>query len=88
MDPHGLANLLREIRPAEIYHLAAQSHVGQSFEIPDYTMKVNAMGTLNLLQAIAVSGLEKDSRLYNVRSFTLTMKRALSIRLTFEQTKI
>lgn len=66
MDPHGLAKLLRDVRPAEIYHLAAQSHVSQSFETPDYTMQVNAMGTLNLLQAIVASGLEKSTRLYNV----------------------
>lgn len=65
-DPHSLAKILGEVRPSEIYHLAAQSHVSQSFETPDYTMQVNTTGTLNLLQAIIVCRLEKHTRLYNV----------------------
>lgn len=68
LDSHGLTKLLGEIRPQEIYHLAAQSHVSQSFETPEYTMQVNTMGTLNILQAIVLCGLEKHTRLYNVRA--------------------
>ncbi|KAK3990433.1 putative GDP-mannose 4,6 dehydratase [Cladorrhinum sp. PSN332] len=64
-DSHGLAGILGEIRPREIYHLAAQSHVSQSFKTPDYTMQVNTTGTLNLLQAIVVCGLERHTKLYN-----------------------
>ncbi|KAK4163001.1 putative GDP-mannose 4,6 dehydratase [Cladorrhinum sp. PSN259] len=64
-DSYYLTNLLGKVRPHEIYHLAAQSHVSQSFESPGYTMQVNAIGTLNLLQAIVTQGLQKHTKLYN-----------------------
>ncbi|KAH6995871.1 GDP-mannose 4,6 dehydratase [Ilyonectria sp. MPI-CAGE-AT-0026] len=70
-DPHSLTKILGEVRPSEIYHLAAQSHVSQSFETPDYTMQVNTTGTLNLLQAIIVCRLEKHTRLYNAATSEL-----------------
>jgi GDPmannose 4,6-dehydratase len=67
-DPYILIQLLREIQPDEIYHLAAQSHVSQSFATPEYTFQVNMAGTLNLLQAVVVCGLQRKTRIYNVRN--------------------
>ena len=66
LDPHCLIRILGTVRPGEIYHLAAQSHVTLSFEIPGYTFQVNVQGTLNLLQAIVLCGMEREVRLYNV----------------------
>src|SRR5437868_4871523 len=57
-DGVGLVNLIREIRPDEVYNLGAQSHVKVSFEMPDYTASTNSIGTLNLLEAIRAAGLE------------------------------
>ena len=54
-DGVGLANLIREIEPEEIYNLAAQSHVKVSFEVPDFTAQVDAVGTIRLLEAIRAS---------------------------------
>lgn len=51
LDPNGLERLLREIQPDEIYNLAAQSHVRASYEIPQFTAQVNAIGALNILEA-------------------------------------
>ena len=51
-DGVGLSNLIREIEPDEIYNLAAQSHVKVSFEMPDYTAQVDALGTIRILEAI------------------------------------
>ncbi len=51
-DSSNLANLIREINPDEVYNLAAQSHVGTSFEVPEYTAEVTGVGTLKLLEAI------------------------------------
>ena len=51
-DGVGISNLVREIEPHEIYNLAAQSHVKVSFEMPDYTAQVDAVGTIRLLEAI------------------------------------
>ncbi len=63
LDYSFLVNLVQEIEPDEIYHLAAQSQVGESFRMPMYTGNVIAMGTLNLLEAIRISKL--DISLYN-----------------------
>ena len=52
----GLVNLLREIAPDEVYHLAAQSHVKVSFELPDYTADTTGLGTVRLLEAIRAAG--------------------------------
>ena len=52
----GLVNLLREVRPDEVYHLAAQSHVKVSFELPDYTADTTGLGTVRLLEAIRAAG--------------------------------
>ena len=57
-DGVGLANLVRDIEPQEVYNLAAQSHVKVSFEMPDFTAQVDAVGTIRLLEAIRASKIE------------------------------
>jgi GDPmannose 4,6-dehydratase len=52
------------VRPDEIYNLAAQSHVAVSFETPEYTANADALGTLRILEAIRILGLEKTTRFY------------------------
>lgn len=63
-DSANLIKLVADIRPDEIYNLAAQSHVKVSFEMPEYTANIDAIGTLRLLEAIRVNGLEKKTRFY------------------------
>jgi GDPmannose 4,6-dehydratase len=65
-DSSRLTNLFYEVRPEEVYHLGAQSHVQVSFEMPDYTGEVTALGTVRLLEAIRKSGLR--CRLYQASS--------------------
>jgi GDPmannose 4,6-dehydratase len=65
----GLANLLRAIQPDEVYHLGAQSHVKVSFEMPEYTGDITALGTIRLLEAIRAAGLE--TRFYQASSSEL-----------------
>jgi GDPmannose 4,6-dehydratase len=65
-DSSSLLRILLGVRPEEIYHLAAQSHVGISFDIPDYTHDVTGLGTTRLLDALRVSGLR--ARLFNASS--------------------
>ena len=63
-DSTNLIRLVSEIKPDEIYNLAAQSHVQVSFETPEYTANADAIGTLRLLEAIRVAGLESTCRFY------------------------
>jgi GDPmannose 4,6-dehydratase len=65
-DASNLIRLLLEIRPDEIYHLGAQSHVQVSFEIPEYTGTVTGVGTVRLLEAIRLSGIQ--AKFYNAAS--------------------
>lgn len=65
-DASNLIRLLLAIRPEEIYHLGAQSHVGVSFEIPEYTGAITGVGTVRLLEAIRQSGIQ--TRFYNAAS--------------------
>jgi GDPmannose 4,6-dehydratase len=67
-DSSNVNRLINEIRPDEIYNLAAQSHVGVSFEQPEYTSNVNAMGTLRLLEAIKINKLINKTRFYQASS--------------------
>src|SRR5437016_4154701 len=62
-DSTNLIRLMQQIRPTEIYNLAAQSHVGVSFESPEYTANADAIGVLRLLEAIRILGMEKETRL-------------------------
>jgi len=70
-DSSNIVRLLQEIQPDEIYNLAAQSHVAVSFESPEYTTEVVANGTLRLLEAIRILGLEKKTRFYQASTSEL-----------------
>ena len=63
-DATNLIRIIQEIRPDEIYNLAAQSHVQVSFETPEYTANSDALGTLRLLEALRILGLEQKTRFY------------------------
>ncbi len=70
-DATNLIRIIQEIRPDEIYNLAAQSHVQVSFESPEYTANTDALGTLRILEAIRILGLEKKTRFYQASSSEL-----------------
>jgi GDPmannose 4,6-dehydratase len=70
-DTSNLVRIVQETRPDEIYNLGAQSHVAVSFESPEYTADVDAMGTLRLLEAIRILGLEKKTRFYQASTSEL-----------------
>lgn len=70
-DSSSLIRILQEVRPTEIYNLAAQSHVKVSFDVPEYTADVDAAGTLRLLEAVRILGLEKECRLYQASTSEL-----------------
>lgn len=70
-DTSNLVRLVSEIQPDEIYNLGAQSHVAVSFESPEYTADVDAVGTLRLLEAIRFLGLEKKTRFYQASTSEL-----------------
>ncbi len=63
-DATNLIRIVQEVQPDEIYNLAAQSHVGVSFETPEYTANSDAVGTLRMLEAIRILGLERKTRFY------------------------
>jgi GDPmannose 4,6-dehydratase len=63
-DSTNLIRIIQEVQPDEIYNLAAQSHVGVSFETPEYTANSDAVGTLRVLEAIRILGLQKKTRFY------------------------
>lgn len=70
-DSSNLTRILQEVQPDEVYNLGAQSHVAVSFESPEYTADVDAMGTLRLLEAIRLLGLEKKTRFYQASTSEL-----------------
>lgn len=70
-DGSNLVRLIQETQPDEIYNLGAQSHVAVSFESPEYTADVDAMGTLRILEAIRILGLEKRTRFYQASTSEL-----------------
>jgi len=70
-DTSNLTRILKEIEPDEVYNLGAQSHVAVSFESPEYTADVDAMGTLRLLEAIRFLGMEKTTRFYQASTSEL-----------------
>ena len=70
-DTSNLTRLIRDIEPDEIYNLGAQSHVAVSFEAPEYTADVDAIGSLRLLEAIRFLGLEKKTRFYQASTSEL-----------------
>nr|WP_288257179.1 GDP-mannose 4,6-dehydratase [uncultured Pseudomonas sp.] len=70
-DSSNLTRIIQEIQPDEVYNLGAQSHVAVSFEAPEYTADVDAMGTLRILEAIRLLGLEKKTRFYQASTSEL-----------------
>jgi len=70
-DTSNLIRIVQQTQPDEIYNLGAQSHVAVSFESPEYTADVDAMGTLRLLEAIRILGLEKKTRFYQASTSEL-----------------
>lgn len=70
-DSSSLVSILRECQPDEIYNLAAQSHVKVSFEVPEYTADVVALGTLRLLEAVRILGMEHKARIYQASTSEL-----------------
>ncbi|PHR17372.1 MAG: GDP-mannose 4,6-dehydratase [Sphingopyxis sp.] len=70
-DSSNLTRIIQEVQPDEIYNLAAQSHVAVSFESPEYTADVDALGTLRILEAIRLLGMEKKVRFYQASTSEL-----------------
>ena len=70
-DSSNLTRILKEVQPDEVYNLAAQSHVAVSFDSPEYTADVDALGTLRLLEAIRFLGLETKTRFYQASTSEL-----------------
>ena len=70
-DSTNLIRIIQQVQPDEIYNLAAQSHVAVSFETPEYTANADALGTLRLLEAIRILGLEKKTKLYQASTSEL-----------------
>lgn len=71
VDSSNLIRIIQEVQPDEIYNLAAQSHVQVSFESPEYTADADALGTLRILEAIRILGLEKKTRFYQASTSEL-----------------
>jgi GDPmannose 4,6-dehydratase len=70
-DSTNLIRIVQQVQPDEIYNLAAQSHVAVSFETPEYTANADAVGTLRLLEAIRILGLERTTRFYQASTSEL-----------------
>jgi len=70
-DSSSLIRIVQQVQPNEIYNLAAQSHVAVSFEEPEYTANADALGTLRLLEAIRILGMEKKTRFYQASTSEL-----------------
>lgn len=70
-DSSSLIRIIQAIQPDEIYNLAAQSHVKVSFDVPEYTAESDAVGTLRLLEAVRILGLEKKTRIYQASTSEL-----------------
>lgn len=70
-DSSSLLRIIQQVQPDEIYNLAAQSHVKVSFDVPEYTAEADAVGTLRLLEAVRILGLEKKTRIYQASTSEL-----------------
>ena len=70
-DSSSLVRIIQQIQPDEIYNLAAQSHVKVSFDVPEYTADTDALGTLRLLEAVRILGVEKKTRIYQASTSEL-----------------
>ncbi len=70
-DSSSLIRIIQTIKPDEIYNLAAQSHVKVSFDVPEYTAETDAVGTLRLLEAVRILGMEKTTKIYQASTSEL-----------------
>ena len=70
-DSSSLVRIIQEVHPDEIYNLAAQSHVKVSFDVPEYTAETDAVGTLRLLEAVRILGMEKQCRIHQASTSEL-----------------
>lgn len=70
-DSSSLIRIIKEVQPDEIYNLAAQSHVKVSFDVPEYTAEADAIGTLRLLEAVHMLGMEKKTKIYQASTSEL-----------------
>lgn len=70
-DSSSLIRIIGEIQPDEIYNLAAQSHVGDSFDVPEYTGDIDALGVLRVLEAVRIAGLVEKTRIYQASTSEL-----------------
>ena len=70
-DSSSLIRIIQQVQPDEIYNLAAQSHVKVSFDVPEYTAEADAIGTLRLLEAVRILGLEKKTKIYQASTSEL-----------------
>ena len=70
-DSSSLLRIIQQVQPDEVYNLAAQSHVKVSFEVPEYTAESDAIGTLRILEAIRILGMEKKTRIYQASTSEL-----------------
>lgn len=70
-DSSSLIRILQQVKPTEIYNLAAQSHVKVSFDVPEYTAETDAVGTLRILEAVRILGMEKSCRIYQASTSEL-----------------
>ena len=70
-DATNLIGVIKKVKPDEIYNLGAQSHVKVSFEIPEYTGQVDGLGTLRILEAVRILGMENDVRIYQASTSEL-----------------
>lgn len=70
-DSSSLIRIIQSVQPDEIYNLAAQSHVKVSFDVPEYTAEADAVGTLRMLEAVRILGLEKKTKIYQASTSEL-----------------
>lgn len=70
-DSSSLVRIIQKVKPAEIYNLAAQSHVKVSFDVPEYTAETDAIGTLRILEAVRILEMEKQIRIYQASTSEL-----------------
>ncbi len=70
-DATNLIRLFQQIKPDEVYNLAAQSHVKVSFDLPEYTAETDGVGTLRILEAVRICGLEKTTKIYQASTSEL-----------------
>jgi GDPmannose 4,6-dehydratase len=70
-DSSSLIRIIQQVQPDEIYNLGAQSHVKVSFDVPEYTAETDAIGTLRILEAVRILGMEKETRIYQASTSEL-----------------